>query len=257
MKYFYSICVVLFLLCFLKGEPLVAHEAISFETKPQSELMLKFETKEVKGGKGKEELESKVKGVGAGVVVVDTKSKESSESAKNVERAEMKTIDQIVKGYAYKIKKEKNITLISAKGSNKKKIESIELLFDSHYLVETKEARRLLVYLVENFLSHVNAFAKDHPQLSSTPLTIENLEAKMTFSNFFGEYVDSRYMWQVELDDSEVLYQAFNCNDETINCSSLKETYSQSLYWLKLEGAEAKEDSNPIFSLSLSVDQKK
>ena len=82
--------------------------------------------------------------------------------------------------------------------------------FTSQDVLEVREARFLIVDLVEGLLAELNRNPIIAPQLATYPLTDEYLEICIEFESFHGRYVDPYYVGRLTLVDGQVTFNAFD-----------------------------------------------
>lgn len=83
--------------------------------------------------------------------------------------------------FSYKVKKEKNLSLIGRGGSMMKNVEEIFFHFVSPVTYDLDNARRFYVETVENFLEEINNNKNIMPYLKNYPFTISNTDIIISF----------------------------------------------------------------------------
>lgn len=95
-----------------------------------------------------------------------------------------KIADKITAETAIKLEKEKGLILAGTGGGMMHDIQEMSMAFHFYYKsVDTKTARELLVYSVEEYLSAINSNEKVRPYLHNYPFTSQNVEIVIYFYN--------------------------------------------------------------------------
>ncbi len=126
-----------------------------------------------------------------------------------VEKINAEELSRVILTYANELKHEKRMRLEDSKVSYKDHIHIIHMEFISQDILELKEARELLVDIVEGFLDRLN----DDPYLerdSEGPITADNLEIYVNFQSYFGEYDDQFYVGWMGLNNGSSYFYAFD-----------------------------------------------
>ena len=88
----------------------------------------------------------------------------------------VKLAAQITEKTAVKIEKEKNLRLVGRGGQMMHDIQMMAMSFDLYHEVDLKEARELLVYIINEYLSEINSNVEIRPFLHEYPFTAKNVE---------------------------------------------------------------------------------
>jgi hypothetical protein len=96
-------------------------------------------------------------------------------------------------------------------------INTVRLEFISQDVLEVREARFLLVDVVEGLLAELNKNPVLAPQFVTYPLTPEQLEIYINFESFHGIYVDPYYVGYIMLEAGEATYWAFTTKENGRN----------------------------------------
>jgi hypothetical protein len=108
-------------------------------------------------------------------------------------------------------------------------IKKICLRYSSQRLLDLKEARLLMVELVEEFLKRINNHTILGFELDSYPFTAEQLDVRINFESYFGMYVDPLYIGLTWLQAGCVHFYAFDRKDNDIDWDHHRfEPYSKS-----------------------------
>lgn len=93
-------------------------------------------------------------------------------------------------------------------------IRKIRLTFSSQSILELREARQLLVDVVDGFLDQVNFDPELGPLTSSYPISSDDLEICIKFESYHGLYVDKRYVHSAKLEEKWAFFYAFDITNE-------------------------------------------
>ena len=109
-------------------------------------------------------------------------------------------------------------------------VNALRLEFISMDVMEVREARFLLVDLVEGLLAELNTNPTIAPEYLTYPLSPDSLEIFINFETFEGLYVDPYYVGCIHLMDGFVHFYAFNVKYDGLNKWQLREEpYAKSL----------------------------
>ena len=92
-----------------------------------------------------------------------------------------KVADKITARTAKKLKQEKGLILIGTGGGMMNDIKMMMMGFNYYKVIDMDEARKLLIYCVEEYLNAINSDEKVRPYLHNYPFTAENIEIKIFF----------------------------------------------------------------------------
>jgi hypothetical protein len=137
----------------------------------------------------------------------DVEEKVKDEWSVAIDEAE--TVHAIQHYLAY-LRHEKHLRLENACVWYRDNINSVRMEFTSQDVLEVREARFLLVDLVEGLLAELNRNPVIAPSLVTFPLMPEHLEIYINFESYHGLYVDPYYVGYIKLENGEASYLAFD-----------------------------------------------
>jgi hypothetical protein len=108
------------------------------------------------------------------------------------------------------LRHEKRLRLEDAKVWYNDRINAIHMEFTSQDVIEIREARMLIVDLVEGLLAELNRNPIIAPDCLHYPLGPENLEIYIDFESFHGLYVDPFYVGWLKLEEGQTTFYAFD-----------------------------------------------
>jgi len=130
---------------------------------------------------------------------------------------ENEVVMQVVLPYAINLQHDKKLRLedsVAYYGGNGTYIEKMSLSFISQSILELREARDLLVDVVDGLVDAINNDPVLGPLTSSYPLSSDNLEVCIKFESYHGLYVDKLYVHWMMLQDKMAFYYAFDLTNE-------------------------------------------
>lgn len=139
-------------------------------------------------------------------------------------------IMQVVLPYAITLQHDKKLRFEDSSvtyGGQGAYIEKLRLYFSSQSILELREARGLLVDVVEGLLDILN----DDPILAGYPLSSEDLEICIKFESFLGFYIDPLYIHWMTLQDNTSFFYAFDITNEFSRKPLLSTYDAQSECW--------------------------
>lgn len=95
-------------------------------------------------------------------------------------------------------------------------IHTVRYELTSMAILDVKEAREMLVDVVEDILSGVNRNPILSEELYSYPLSPENLEIYINFKSFYNLYVDAAKVGFISLEDGIAKYWASDVKDQNL-----------------------------------------
>lgn len=96
-------------------------------------------------------------------------------------------------------------------------VDELYLEYISQEIIELKDARHLLVDVVDNVLKHINNVSVPEEMISEYPIIPENLHIHIHFETFFGVYNDPYFIERIILKNGLVhfyAFTAFNCTHD-------------------------------------------
>ena len=134
-----------------------------------------------------------------------------------------------IQHYLAYLRHEKHLRLEDASIWYNEEVNSVRLEFISQDILELREARFLLVDVVEGLLAELNKNPVIAPELITFPLRPEFLEIYINFESFHGEFVDPYYVGWMKLENGEAYYYAFDIKTPNRNKWDFRiEPYSKS-----------------------------
>lgn len=97
--------------------------------------------------------------------------------------------DKITKKTAKKLRDYKNLVLVGSGGGMMYDVEMMAMSFDYYHEVTIDEARKLIVYVINEYLSEINGNAEIRPYLHDNPFTAKNLEIRIWTCNRDGSKI--------------------------------------------------------------------
>jgi hypothetical protein len=115
-------------------------------------------------------------------------------------------------------------------------VNTVRMEFISQDVLEVREARFLLVDVVEGLLAELNKNPVLAPEFITYPLQPQQLEIYINFESFHGMYVDPYYVGFVKLEEGNAHYYAFNTKYNGLDTWNYRiEPYSKSLEFTVFE----------------------
>lgn len=101
--------------------------------------------------------------------------------------------------YAVKLKNEKGLRFEDSNIFYDEHVDVIRMVFSTQAIIELKEARELLVDVVENLIKIINEDPLTASQFEFGEMTSDNVELYISFESYFTEYVDQEYIAWISL----------------------------------------------------------
>ncbi len=139
-------------------------------------------------------------------------------------------IMQVVLPYAITLQHDKKLRFEESSvtyGGQGTYIEKLRIYFSSQSILELREARGLLVDVVEGLLDNLN----NDSILAGYPISSENLDICIKFESFLGFYVDPLYIHWITLQDNTSFFYAFDLTNEFSRKPLLSAYDAQSECW--------------------------
>lgn len=127
------------------------------------------------------------------------------------------TVMRAVLPYAIELQHDKKLQLedsVVYYGGHGTYIEKMRLTFTSQSILELKEARDLLVDVVDGLLAALNDNEELGPLISGFPPSADDLEVCIKFESYLGLYVDKMYVHWMLLQDGRSYFYAFDLTNE-------------------------------------------
>ena len=139
-----------------------------------------------------------------------------------------KLADKITARTAKKLKQEKGLILVGSGGRMMGDIKMMMMSFDYHKVVDMDEARKLLIYCVEEYLNAINSDEKVRPYLHNYPFTDKNIEIEIVFRNPDGSKVAPNEITIATADEGRLAYSIDDPEKHTLKRIH-RETYEEAL----------------------------
>ncbi len=153
-------------------------------------------------------------------------------------------VDESLQTTAKKLFLEKKLYPCGSGGGTMPKIRMLSLSFNYYKKTTLEEARELLVYCVETFLSVVNSNERIHQYLINNPFEVKNIDIAIFFSNPDGSFRESGDLAVAETNngvfDYKMAGQSFYSNGPRF-----RETYTEAL--ARLHDLESLPPIAPVF----------
>lgn len=124
---------------------------------------------------------------------------------------------RVVQHFMPYLRHEKRLRLEDSRVFYNETINTVRMEFTSQDVLEVREARFLLVDVVEGLLAALNQNPTLGSQFITYPLTPDQLEIYINFESFHGLYVDPYYVGFIMLEDGQATYWAFDTKENGRN----------------------------------------
>ncbi len=125
-------------------------------------------------------------------------------------------VDWIAQKLAVKWNKELHLHLEDSNVYYGNNIHTLRFEFTTMSILTIKEAREMIVDVVEGILRGVNTSPIVAAELQAYPFTSENLEIYIDFKSFYNTYVDPYKVGFISLEDGEVKFWASDVKDNRL-----------------------------------------
>jgi hypothetical protein len=115
------------------------------------------------------------------------------------------------------LRHEKHLRLEDSRVFYTDTINTVRMEFTSQDVLEVREARFLIVDVVEGLLAELNKNHVIAPQFVKYPLTPDQLEIYINFESFHGIFVDPYYVGYVMLENGTTHFWAFDVKENGRN----------------------------------------
>ncbi len=115
-----------------------------------------------------------------------------------------------IQHYLSYLRHEKHLRLEDTRIYYNSSINTIRMEFTSQDILELREARFLIVDLVEGLLAELNRNPILGPQFITYPLTADQLEIYISYDSFYGLIQDPYFVGYIQLEEGIVTYYAFD-----------------------------------------------
>lgn len=115
-------------------------------------------------------------------------------------------------------------------------VKGVRIIFSTQAILELKEAREVVVDVVEGLLKRMNADPVIASQFECGFMSVDQVELYISFESYFNEYVDQEYIGWVSLIDGITRFYAGIIKDPYIDFWHARtEPYSKSLQFVTFE----------------------
>lgn len=157
------------------------------------------------------------------------------------EKIDEYSFSNIVLTYAVELQKEKNLKLEDSQVYYKDAVDRIDLVFSTQSILEVKEARELLVDVVEGFLERLENDTNVFSQLSDS-FSASNLEIHINLESYWPLYGDPFYVGWIVLENGMAWYYAADLKNFYQDFWHVRcEPYYKSLEFVTIERAAYKD----------------
>ncbi len=153
-----------------------------------------------------------------------------------------KVADAITAKVAKKIRREKNLILIGTGGGMMDDIKMMAMSFCYYQEVDIEDARKLLVYCVEEYLNAINASEKVRPYLHNHPFTAKNVEIRLFISQVDTSDVALGRLCGADAIKGDLNYYADNADRYTLKRLH-EETYEEAFRIVNEESSTVKKEA--------------
>lgn len=134
-----------------------------------------------------------------------------------IKKVDSPEIVHVIQQYLAYLRHEKHLRLEDSGVYYNTYVNSIRMEFICQDVMEVREARFLLVDLVEGLLAELNKNPVLAPEFITYPLTPDKLEIYISFESYLGMYVDPYYVGWVMLEEGTAHYYAFDTKHPGLN----------------------------------------
>ena len=139
-----------------------------------------------------------------------------------------KLADKITAKTAKKLEQEKGLILIGTGGRMMDDIKLMMMGFRYRKIIDINEARNLLVYCVEEYLTAINNNEKIRPYLHDYPFTAKNIQIEIFICNPDGSHVAPNELNVAAANEGTAVYE-IAAPKRPITITACKETYEEAL----------------------------
>jgi hypothetical protein len=142
---------------------------------------------------------------------------EEEEGGAWVKKIDAPEIVHVIQNYLAYLRHEKHLRLEDSSVYYDDYINAIRMEFLCQDLMEIREARMLLVDVVEGLLAELNKNPVLAPEFITYPLTPRQLEIYISFESFYGLYNDPYYVGWMKLEKDTSYFYAFDLKYPGLN----------------------------------------
>lgn len=168
-----------------------------------------------------------------------------------VSKIDAPEIVHAIQHYLPFLRHEKHLRLEDSRVYYDDSINAIRMEFISQDLLELREARMLLVDVVEGLLAELNKNPVLGPEFITYPLTPAQLQIFIDFESLYGLNCDPYYVGWMKLENNTSYFYAFDLKYPCLNAWNLrKESYDSSREFVVYE-----RESEQLFQQAVKIDE--
>ncbi len=162
-----------------------------------------------------------------------------------VQKIDPYDISQVILHYGVELKYDKHIHLEDSVVFYDQWIEKIRLDFSTQVIsCDLWASRELLVDTVEGLLNRINGNSDISPYLGHFPFTADDLEVNITYTSFYGEYVNLQNGALATLRNGNAYYYTFTAFDCSQDCFGERKEY----YWQSKMFVDYKREGETLYA---------
>ena len=160
-----------------------------------------------------------------------------------VQKIDSEELVHVIQQYIAYLRHVKHLRLEDSKIYYNDYLNTIRLEFTCQDILEVREARMLLVDLVEGLLAEINQNPKLGEEVRNYPFSADQLEVYIDMESFYGFYLDPYYVGWIKLEKDTAYYYAF---DQKINGLNYWD-YRIEPYWKSRELVIQEREAEDLF----------
>jgi hypothetical protein len=177
--------------------------------------------------------------------------KEEDNSNDWVKKIDAPEIVHAIQNYLAYLRHEKHLRLEDSSVYYDDYINAIRMEFISQDIMEVREARMLLVDVVEGLLAELNKNPVLGPEFITYPLTPRQLEIYINFESYYGIYGDPYYVGWMKLEKDTSYFYAFDLKYPGLNVWD----YRIEPYFKSREFVVYERESEQLFKQSVEMEE--
>ncbi len=135
-----------------------------------------------------------------------------------------KIADQITEKTTTKLAEQKNLVLVGTGGQMMNDIQMMAMSFNYYHEVDLKQARKLIVYAIDEYLSDINNNEEVRLYLHEYPFTAKNIEINIFVYNPDKSRLSPEKIYLISSVEGKVNYYVRDADSRKAIC---KETYEE------------------------------
>jgi len=116
-------------------------------------------------------------------------------------KADDQAISRVLITYANELRHELGLRFEDSTLYYKDYVDGIRIIFSTQAIIELKEARELIVDIIEGLLDRINSDPFISSQFENGYASADQIELYVSFESYFNEYVDQEYIGWVSVID--------------------------------------------------------